>query len=145
MLGHMEISQALAAARENQQSVLVTIKRDGRPQLSNVLHSVGADDVIRISTTADRAKYHNLRRTPWAALHINGPTFWTYTVLECDVALSQIAADPHDAAVDELVELYRALGGEHEDWDDYRAAMVRDRRVVVRLTPTHGYPDPPVS
>jgi PPOX class probable F420-dependent enzyme len=143
MLGHMEISQALAATRQNQQSILVTIKRDGRPQLSNVVHSVGADDVIRISTTADRAKYHNLRRTPWAALHVNGPTFWSYAVLECDVALSQIAADPHDAAADELVEVYRAVGGEHEDWEDYRAAMVRDRRVVVRLTPTHAYPDSP--
>ena len=140
MLGHMEIQQALAAARDNSQAVLVTIKRDGRPQLSNVLQAVGADDVIRISTTADRAKYHNLRRTPWAALHVNGPTFWSYTVLECDAMVSEIATDPGDGVVEELVALYRAVGGEHEDWDDYRAAMVRERRLVVRLSATHAYP-----
>jgi PPOX class probable F420-dependent enzyme len=140
MLGHMELQQALAAARTNHQAVLVTIKRDGRPQLSNVLQAVGEDDVIRISITADRAKYHNLRRTPWAALHVNGPTFWSYTVLECDAAVSEIAADPGDDVVEELVALYRAVSGEHEDWDDYRATMVRDRRVVVRLTARYAYP-----
>ena len=50
-----------------------------------------------------------------------------------------MAADEHDAAVDELVEVYRAISGEHDDWDDYRAAMVREQRVVVRLTPTRAY------
>jgi chaperonin GroES len=64
----MEIEQALAAARNTNQSILVTLKSDGRPQLSNVLHTVGEDGVLRISTTADRAKYANLRRTPWAAV-----------------------------------------------------------------------------
>jgi PPOX class probable F420-dependent enzyme len=135
----MEIDAALAAARARNQSILVALKSDGRPQLSNVLHAVDDDGVIRVSTTADRAKYANLRRTPWAALHVNGETFWGYAVLEGDVTLSEVAADPHDAAVEELVELYRALNGEHDDWDDYRAAMVKDRRVVVRLTPTRAY------
>src|SRR3954465_8771544 len=135
----MDLDQALGAARATHQSVLTTLCKDGRPQLSNVLHGVGDDGVVRISTTADRAKYANLRRTPWAALHVNGETFWGYAVLEGDVTLSDVAADPHDAAVEELVELYRALNGEHDDWDDYRAAMVRDRRVVVRLRPTRAY------
>ena len=135
----MELPSALAAARANHQSVLTTLRRDGRPQLSNVLHGVGEDGVVRISTTADRAKYANLRRTPWAALHVNGEDFWSYAVLEADVELSEVAADPHDATVDELVALYRRLSGEHDDWDDYRAAMVRDRRVVVRLRPTRAY------
>ncbi|MBB6626780.1 PPOX class F420-dependent oxidoreductase [Nocardioides sp. KIGAM211] len=135
----MEIEQALAAARARHESVLTTVKKDGRPQLSNVLHAVDDAGVLRISTTADRAKYANLARTPWAALHVNGPDFWSYAVLEADVTLSAVAADPEDAAVEELVELYRALQGEHADWDEYRAAMVADRRVVVRLTPTHAY------
>ena len=135
----MEIDAALAAARARNQSILVALKADGRPQLSNVLHAVGEDGVIRVSTTADRAKYANLRRTPWAALHVNGENFWGYAVLEGDVTLSEVAADPHDAAVEELVELYRSLSGEHDDWDDYRAAMVKDRRVVVRLKPTRAY------
>lgn len=135
----MDTSQALQAARDNHQSVLTTLRKDGRPQLSNVVHAVGADGVIRVSTTSGRAKAANLRRTPWAALHVNGPDFWSYAVLEGDVELSGVATDPQDAASDELVELYRALSGEHDDWDDYRAAMVRDGRLVVRLTPTRAY------
>ena len=135
----MEIEQALQAARDRNHSVLTTIKRDGKPQLSNVLHAVGDDGVIRISTTADRAKYANLRRNPWAALHVDGADFWSYAVLEGDVELSDVAAAPDDATVEELVGLYRSLQGEHEDWDDYRAAMVAERRVVVRILPTHAY------
>ena len=135
----METQQALDAVRANRQAILTTIKQDGRPQLSNVLAGVGDDGLIRISTTADRAKYANLRRTPWAAVHVNGESFWSYAVVEGDVSISEVVAQPHDAAADESVELYRSLAGEHEDWDDYRAALVRDRRVVVRVEPTHAY------
>lgn len=135
----MDIDQAVIAARANRHSVLTTIKSDGRPQLSNVLHTVDDTGVLRVSTTADRAKYANLRRTPWAAVHVDGTDFWSYAVIEGDVTLSAVAADPHDSAVDELVELYRSLSGEHEDWGDYRRTMVSDRRVVVRITPTHAY------
>jgi PPOX class probable F420-dependent enzyme len=135
----MEIEQALQAARDTHESIVVTLRSDGKPQLSNVLHAVGDDGVIRVSTTTDRAKYKNLRRTPWAALHVNGPTFWGYAVMEGDVSLTEPAAAPDDATVDELVEVYRSISGEHDDWDDYRAAMVREERVVVRLTPTRAY------
>jgi PPOX class probable F420-dependent enzyme len=135
----MELEKALRTARDHHQSTLVTLKSDGRPQLSNVLHAVDADGVVRISTTPDRVKYVNLRRTPWAALHLNGESFWSYVVLEGDVTLSDPAAEPHDATVEALVELYRDISGEHDDWDDYRAAMVRERRVVVRLSPTRAY------
>ena len=135
----MEIVDAVRMARANAQSVLTTLKRDGLPQLSNVLHAVGEDDVIRISTTAGRAKYANLVRRPWAALKVDGKTFWSYAVLEADVELSELAARPDDAATDELVELYRALSGEHDDWSAYRAAVVADRRLVVRLRPNHAY------
>jgi hypothetical protein len=72
-------------------------------------------------------------------LHVSREDFWAYVVIDADVELSAVAADPHDAAADELVALYRAVAGEHADWDDYRAAMVRDRRVVVRLRPAHAY------
>lgn len=135
----MDLGPALGAARANNRSVLVTLRQDGRPQLSNVVHHVGDDGLVRVSTTADRAKFHNLRRTPWASLKVDGESFWSYAVLEGDVALSDVAADPTDAAVDELVDLYRAISGEHPDWDDYRRSMVRDRRVVVRLRPTYAY------
>jgi PPOX class probable F420-dependent enzyme len=135
----MEISEALAAVAATHDAVLVTLKRDGLPQLSNVSQAVDGDGVIRISTTATRAKTHNMRRRPWAALHVNGSSFWEYAVLECDVELSAVAADPGDAAVEELVDLFRSISGEHDDWDDYRRAMVADQRLVVRLRPTRAY------
>ncbi|WP_375424388.1 PPOX class F420-dependent oxidoreductase [uncultured Friedmanniella sp.] len=135
----MDLSQALGAARANHQSVLTTIRGNGLPQLSNVVHAVDEAGVIRVSTTADRAKYTNLRRRPWAALKVDGESFWSYAVLEGDVELSEVAAAPDDVAVEELVALYRSQSGEHEDWAAYRAAMVADRRLVVRLLPTRAY------
>jgi len=135
----MELNDALATARDTRESVLTTIRRDGRPQLSNVLHTVGDDGVIRISTTADRAKFKNLQREPWAALHVNGKNFFSYAVMEGDVTLSDVTSDPNDDAAQELVELYRSLAGEHDDWDDYRAAMIAERRAVVRINPTRAY------
>lgn len=135
----MEIHQAVRAAREHHESTLVTLRRDGRPQLSNVLHAVDEAGLVRISSTGGRAKVANLRRTPWAALHLNAGSFWSYVVLEGKVELSDVAKSPDDATVEELVGLYRTLGGEHDDWDDYRAAMVREHRLVVRLRPEHAY------
>ena len=112
--------------------VLVTIKRDGRPQLSNINYAF-ADGVIRISVTDDRAKVANLRRDPRASLYVVRDDFWSYAVVEGDAELSPVAADPNDDTVEELIDLFRAVQGEHPDWDDYRAAMVNDRRLVVRL------------
>ena len=65
--------------------------------------------------------------------------FFAYAVVEADVEVSPVAATPDDATVEELIMVYRALMGEHEDWDAYRRSMVEDRRVVVRLTPTRAY------
>lgn len=135
----LDLDSAADFVRGIRRSVLVTLKRDGRPQLSNVLHVAGDDGVIRVSITADRAKYYNLVREPWAALHATSEDFWRYVVLECEVTLSDVAAAPDDAAVDELVEYYRAANGEHPDWDEYRAAMVADGRVMARLRPTRAY------
>ena len=63
----MELNDAIAFAGRHRRSVLVTLRRNGRPQLSNVMHAVGDDGIVRVSITGDRAKYHNLARTPWAA------------------------------------------------------------------------------
>jgi PPOX class probable F420-dependent enzyme len=112
--------------------VLATVKREGRPQLSTVDYLV-TDGVIRFSSTADRAKVRNLRRDPRAAFHVSVPGGGAYAVAEGVAEISATAADPHDAAVEELVRLYRDIRGEHPDWDEYRAAMVADGRVVVRI------------
>ena len=119
--------------------MLATIKGDGRPQLSNVLHHVFDDGVIRISITAERAKYRNLLREPWAALHVTRDDFFAWVVLECDVELSPIAASPDDATVDELVGHYKAIMGEHDDWHAFRRAEVAEQRVMVRLKPARAY------
>jgi PPOX class probable F420-dependent enzyme len=135
----MELDNALAFARDHHQAILTTIRSSGRPQQSNVMYHVFDDGLIRISITTDRAKYRNLTREPWAALHISREDFFAYVVLEGDVELTPVATRPDDATVDELVEYYRALSGEHEDWDAYRQSMVADHRVMVRLTPTRAY------
>lgn len=122
----------------NQKGVLVTIKRDGRPQLSNIIY-VMTDDLVRISVTDTRAKTRNLRRDPRASLYVTSEDFWSYVVVEGDAELSPVAADPHDDTVEELVEVYRKMRGEHPDWDEYRATMVKDQRLVVRLPVSRLY------
>ncbi|MEU9351244.1 PPOX class F420-dependent oxidoreductase [Streptomyces griseoloalbus] len=120
--------------------VLVTLKRDGRPQLSNVIHAYDPDErIIRVSLTDDRAKTRNLRRDPRASYHVTTRDRWAYTVAEGTAELSPVAGEPHDDTVEELIRLYRDISGEHPDWDDYRAAMVRDRRLVLRLRVVRAY------
>ncbi|GGP31514.1 PPOX class F420-dependent enzyme [Streptomyces melanogenes] len=138
---HEEALLKLVAAEKG--GVLATLKRDGRPQLSNVNHAYYADEgVIKVSLTDDRAKTKNLRRDPRASYHVTSADRWAWTVAEGTGDLSPVAADPHDATVEELVQLYRDVQGEHPDWDDYRRAMVRDRRVVLRLRVERAYGQP---
>ena len=107
--------------------------------MSNITYAV-IDGVIKISITAGRAKYHNIARNPQASMHVTSDDFWAYVVIDGDADMSAVATKPDDPGVEELVELYRAIAGEHPDWDDYRRAMVDDKRVVVtaasRRTPT---------
>ena len=135
----MDLASALTFVRDHRNGVLVTQKRDGRPQLSNIIYAVDDDGIVRISITADRAKAKNLAREPVASLHVTREDFYAYVVLEADVELSAVALSPDDQVVDELVALYRAMIGEHDDWDAYRQAMVSDKRLVARLAPTHAY------
>jgi len=116
---------------EHHRGTLTTIKRDGRPQLSNVVY-VLTDGVIRISVTDGRAKTANLRRDPRASFHVS-PDFWTYVVAEGTASLTPVAAAPDDATVGELIDIYRAVSGEHPDWTEFRQAMVDDKRLVIRI------------
>jgi PPOX class probable F420-dependent enzyme len=118
--------------RTGKRGVLATLKRDGRPQLSNVAYHY-ADGLIRISVTDGLAKTRNLRRDPRASFHVTTENLAAYVVAEGIAELSPVAADVHDDVVEELVELYRTIWGDHPDWDEYRAAMVADRRLLIRL------------
>ncbi len=130
---------SLAASRDL--GVLATIKRDGRPQLSNINYAIDVDQrTVRISVTDDRAKVHNLRRDPRGSLFVSSRDGWSYAVLEGTVELSPVAQAPDDQATDQLVDLYRTIrGGDHPDWTEYRAAMVADKRLVAELRVEHTY------
>jgi PPOX class probable F420-dependent enzyme len=121
------------------QGVLTTLKRDGRPQLSNVAYQLAGDDALRISVTDGRAKTANLRRDPRASLHVTRDDFWAYAVVEGTARLLPVAEQPDDPTVDALVEYYRTVAGEHDDWDAYRRAMVEDRRLLIELPIEHLY------
>ncbi len=135
----MDLNRALTFARDRRQGVLATIRANGRPQLSNIMFVPADGDTLRISVTDDRAKTANLRRDPRASLYVVGDSFFEYVVIEGTARLSPVAADPHDDTVETLVSYYRTVGGEHPDWDEYRAAMVADRRLVVTLEPERAY------
>ena len=124
--------------------VLVTLKRDGRPQLSNVTYLYDGEQ-IRISLTDDRAKTKNLRRDPRASLYVDGPNGRSYLVVEGKAELTPVATEVHDDTVEQLVGYYREAAGEHPDWDDYRRAMVADQRLLFTMTIDHSYGMPSPS
>ena len=124
----------LALFAELRGGSLITLKRDGRPQASVVIHVWDPGRrAVRISVTDDRAKTRNLRRDPRASYQVVAPDLHAWAVGEGFAELTPPAADPHDDTVEALVDLYRSLAGEHPDWAEYRAAMVADQRVVLTL------------
>ncbi len=124
----------LALFAELRGGSLITLKRDGRPQASVVIHVWDpARRAVLISVTDDRAKTRNLRRDPRASYQVVTPDLTAWAVGEGFAELTPPAADPQDDTVEALVDLYRRLAGEHPDWPEYRAAMVADRRVVLTL------------
>ncbi|GGG22005.1 PPOX class F420-dependent enzyme [Rhodococcoides trifolii] len=129
-----------ALLAESTLGVLATIKSDGRPQLSPVTPFYdAAAGVVLISVTDGRAKTKNLRRDPRASVEVTGPNGRSWATAEGTVTLIGPSSDPNDPAVDALVEYYRSASGEHPDWDEYRAVMVSDRRVLVRMTVERVY------
>jgi len=119
---------------------LATIRRDGRPQLSVVAYTYDRDeDLLRVSITEDRAKTANLRRDPRATLLVHGDNQWAYAVAEADATLLPVCERPDDASTDDLVDIFQHVQGEHPDWDEFRQAMVDDRRLPLHLRPTHLY------
>lgn len=135
----MDLDTALTFIGERKQGVLTTIRRDGRPQLSNILYGVDDEGVIRISATEARAKSKNLRRDNRASLYVPGDDFWSYVVVDGPAELSPVAMATDDRVVDELVEHYRSIAGDHPDWDEYRQVQVDEGRLLIAIRPEHGY------
>jgi PPOX class probable F420-dependent enzyme len=122
-----------ALVADHSKGVLVTLKRDGRPQLSNIVYGL-EDGVVRISVTADRAKTRNLERDPRASLHVTTPDFWRWAVAEGTAELSPVTTEPGDDVGRELLALHDAVQSKpHPDPDEFFAVMVQERRRAVRL------------
>ncbi len=135
----MELDHAFPFVSKRSHGVLVTLRGDGRPQLSNILYMAGPAHTARISVTDGRAKTANLRRDPRASLYVTSEDFWSYVVLDGTVELSPVALRTDDPVVEELVAMYRQAQGEHPDWDEFRQAMVDQSRQVATLTATYAY------
>jgi PPOX class probable F420-dependent enzyme len=132
----MELGTALEWAAQHKNGVLITIRADGRPQSSDIVYVV-EDGSFLVSITDDRAKTRNLRRDPRAVLHLTDASTWSYLAFDGTVDLSPVTVEPGDATSDRLVAYYEQATGEaHPDWDEYRRAMVDQRRLVARFAPT---------
>ena len=126
----MDLDEARAVLRDQHRAVLATLRRDGTPQLSPVLVGVDAEGRAVISTREPAYKVRNLRRDPRAWLCVLPDGFFGRWIQVDGTA--EVVSLPD--AMDGLIDYYRRTAGEHPDWDDYRAAMTRERRVLVRLT-----------
>jgi PPOX class probable F420-dependent enzyme len=125
---------------ESRLGVLATIKSNGLPQLSPVTPFYDQQaGVIHVSMTEGRAKTANLRRDPRAALEVASTDGWAWATAEGTVTLIGPGTDPDGPEVEALVDYYRRAAGEHPDWDEYRSAMVSDRRVLMTMTVDHVY------
>jgi len=133
----MDTGRAAEFLRAHHRAVLATSRSDGRPQLSPITCTVDDEGRVLISTRETALKTKNLRQRPQASLCVFTDGFFgEWVQVEGD---AEIISLPD--AMDLLVDYYRRISGEHPDWDDYRAAMVRDQRVIVRVTITRAGPD----
>jgi PPOX class probable F420-dependent enzyme len=133
----MDPRDALEFVAANHRAVLCTRRVDGSPQLSPVVAGVDAAGRVVVSSRETAYKVRNLRRDPRASLCVFTDGFFGPWV-QLD-GTAEVVSLPD--AMEGLVDYYRRLAGEHPDWDDYRAAMERERRVLVRITVARAGPD----
>ena len=125
----MTPAEARAFLRDNHNAVLATFRRDGRPQMSPVGATIDEQGRVIVSTREPSMKTRNLRRDPRVSvLVLNRGFYGDWAQVE---GTAEIVEQPE--AIELLVDYYRRMVGEHDDWDDYRAAMVREQRVLVRF------------
>jgi PPOX class probable F420-dependent enzyme len=133
----MDAEQAREFVRKNHRAVLATFRRDGTPQLSPVMADVDPDGMVVVSSRETAMKTKNLRRDPRATLCVMNDEFYGPWVL----IDGQAAVVSLPEAMEGLVDYYRRVAGEHPDWDDYRAAMEREQRVLIRIHLERAGPD----
>jgi PPOX class probable F420-dependent enzyme len=126
----MDRSEALEFVRANHHGVIATTRSDGRTAMSPIACAVDADGRVVVSTRETAMKAKHVARTPYAAICVLNDGFMGEWVQVEGPA--EIVHLPE--AMEGLVDYYRQVAGEHSDWDEYRAAMARDRRVLLRIT-----------
>jgi PPOX class probable F420-dependent enzyme len=125
----MTPDEARAFLTDHHNAVLATFRRDGRPQLSVVGATVDAQGRVIISTRQTAIKTKNLRRDPRVSVIVMSSGFYgDWAQVE---GTAEIVEQPE--AIELLVDYYRRMAGEHDNWDEYRAAMVEEQRVLVRF------------
>jgi PPOX class probable F420-dependent enzyme len=132
----MELDQARAFVRTSHRAVLAT-RSPGRIHQSPVLVGVDEEGRLTVSSRETAYKTRHLRADPWAQLCVLDERFfgdWIYVEGEAEVVSLPEAMEP-------LVEYYRGISGEADDWEEYRAGMERERRVILRITPLRAGPD----
>ena len=128
----MEISEAVEFVRRNHRGVLAVTRADGRPQMSPVTGSVNRDGLVVVSSRETAYKVRSVRARPYAAYCGFADQFFGQPWVQVE-GPAQVISLPD--AMEQLVDYYRSVSGEHPDWDDYRAAMERDQRVLIAITP----------
>lgn len=132
----MDLPTALGWAGTRKHAALITLRKDGRAQSSDIVYVIENGKFV-ISLTESRAKTKNMRRDNRIVLHISAPDEWSYLSFDGTVELSAATTAVDDATNDALVKYYEDIsGGPHPDWDEYRAAMVREQRLLATFTPT---------
>jgi PPOX class probable F420-dependent enzyme len=133
----VELDTAREFLRANHRAVMSTLRSDGAPQLTPVTVGVDEEGYAVVSSRATAVKTRNLRRDPRAWLCVmNDGFFGDWVQAEGTVTIVELPQ-----AMDGLIDYYRRISGEHPDWDDYRAAMERDQRVLIRIALTRAGPD----
>jgi PPOX class probable F420-dependent enzyme len=128
----VSLDELLDFVRPRHKAVLMTTRADGRPQFSPVSCGVDPEGRIVVSSYPQRAKSLNLRRRPAASLCILSDDFnGEYVQVDGRAEVLDLPA-----ALEPLVEYYRSISGEHPDWHEYRAAMTRQGKVLIRVTIT---------
>jgi PPOX class probable F420-dependent enzyme len=126
----VDIAAAQDYIRSNHRGVMATFRRDGRPAMSPVTVALDAEGRVAISTRETAMKVKHLRRDPRVAVTVFTAAFFADPWVQVEGTAEIV---PLPEAMDLLVDYYRSVSGEHPDWADYRAAMVRDQRVIVRF------------
>ena len=116
--------------RPRHRGVLLTTRRDGRPQSSLVTMGLDTSGRVVVSSYPERAKSINAKRNPEASMVVMSDEFggeW----IQLD-GTAEVLDMPE--ALDGLVEYFRVISGEHPDWDEYREAMAHQGKCLIRLT-----------